>query len=154
MIKEAADAGKSTFPVDHKSLLLGIQLRPRHIERQISLLRETLQFGEERLVFRLGPRLDCAFVQCFRRIRNHQIQIEINRVAESLAPRARAIRIVEREQPRLRFFIPNIASFALEPLRKPQSLRQFAFVRSFKDHFARFAIADLHRINNPRPRIR
>ena len=97
VIEKSANAWKPPFAFDHQPLLVGIKLRPGHVKRQPTLFRETLQLGEERLVFRLGPRLDRALVQRLRRIRDHQIEIEINRVAESLAARASAIWVVERE---------------------------------------------------------
>src|SRR5206468_5455005 len=155
VIEEPANAWKPPFTLDHQPLLLGIKLRPGHVERQPTLLRETLQLGEERLVFRLGPRLDRALVQRLRRIRDHQVEIEINRVSESLAARASAIWVVERKQARLRLFISNIAALALESLREAQPLLRFAIAgHSLEDHFARLAIADLHRVNNARARIR
>src|SRR5437870_13857764 len=97
MIEESANAWTPPSALDHQPLLVSIKLCPGHVERQRTLFRETLQLGEERLIFRLGPRLNRALVQRLRRIREHQIEIEINCVAESLAARASAIWVVERE---------------------------------------------------------
>src|SRR5207245_8647267 len=118
MIEESTNAWKPPFALDHQPRLVGIKRCPGHVERQPTWFRETLQLGEERLIFRLGPRLNRALVQRLRRIRDHQIEIKINRVAESLAARASAIWVVEREQARLRLFISNIAALALESLRE------------------------------------
>ena len=109
----------------------------------------------QRLVLGLGPRLDRAFGQRQRLVRNHQVQIEIDGVAEALAARARAERIVEREQPRLRLFVADVALLALEALREAELLCSFAFARrSLEQHFARFAITLLHRIDDAQARVR
>src|SRR5207244_13508723 len=97
-----------------------------------------------------GPRPDRALVQRRGRMREQQLEIEIDRVSQSVAARASAIVVVERKQARLRLFISNIAALALEPLGEAQPLRRFAITRcSFENYFARLAIADLHGINDP-----
>ena len=88
------------------------------------LLGEALEFGEQRAVFRLGPGLDRAFVQRLRLVGNHQVEIEINGVAEALAARAGAVGIVEGEQPRLGLLVAQIAVLAFKALGKAELLRR------------------------------
>ena len=82
----------------------------------------SLAAGSERT--RVRPRLragltvgfDRTLVDTFRLIRDDQVEVEINSVAKSLAPGARTVRIVKREQPRLGLFVTQVAMFALEAL--------------------------------------
>ena len=55
------------------------------------------------------------------RIRNHQIEIEADGVAEALTGRARAERIVEAEEARLRLRIDRAVILALETLGEAQA---------------------------------
>src|SRR5689334_4949150 len=123
MMEKTAHAGKFPLTFDDHPALLGIELRPRDIERDIDQLGKALQLGEERAIFGLGPGLDGALVQRFRFIRNDEIKIEVDGVAKTLAARTRAVRIVERKQARLRFFVAQVALFALEALGKSKLLR-------------------------------
>ena len=74
-------------------------------------------------VLRLGPRLNRAFVQRQPGIGNHQIEIEADRVAETLARRARAKRIVETEEPRLRSRVNDAVVLAFETVREAEACR-------------------------------
>src|SRR5579863_1118273 len=96
-----------------------LKIGPRYVERNPRLLGVPLQIGEQRTILRLGPGLNRAFRQCLQLVRDDEIKIEIDRVAESLAPRARAVRIVKRKEPRLWLFIAHIALLALKTLREP-----------------------------------
>src|SRR5579864_5358354 len=96
VIEEATHAEKAALASNHQLLMLRIKLDPRHIERNAGLLREALQVGEQRTILRLGPRFDRSLRQSFRFVRNHQVKVEIDSVAESLTARTRAIRIIER----------------------------------------------------------
>ena len=95
---------------------------PRHIHRHAMLLRRPLQLREVRPILGRVPRIDRALVERLRFVRNDQVEIEVDRIAESLAARAGAKRIVEREQPRLRLAINPMASLALERRREAQPL--------------------------------
>ena len=65
---------------------------------------------------RLAPRLDRALLDRLRRIGHDEIHVELDDVAEAVAGRAGAERVVEREQPRLRIFVRDAARAALEAL--------------------------------------
>ena len=155
MVEETADAAEAGVPIDDHVLLLGIEFRPGDVQRNGGLLGKALEFSKERLVLRLGPRLNRAFVQRLRRVGNHQIEVEIDRIAEALATRARAIRIVEREEPWLRFFVAYTAMLAFETVGKTDLLRWLIFTRSrFKDHFTGFPVTAFDGIDDPGARIR
>ena len=96
--------------------LRGRQIAERNIHRNSFRARETPHVHRKLAVTRLGPRLDRAVVKRLALVRNHAVQIEIHGVPESLAARARAIRIVERKKPRLRFLIRRAALLAFEAL--------------------------------------
>ena len=78
-----------------RRLLLGIEFVPGHIERDSCLAGEAFEFGEQRAILRFRPGLDRAFVQSFIFVGDDEVEIEVDGVAEALAARASAIRIVE-----------------------------------------------------------
>ena len=82
-------------------------------------MRRALQLGELRAVVRLAPRLDRVLLDRLRRIRHDQIHVELDDVAEAVADGAGAERVVEREQPRLRHLVLDVAGAALEALAEP-----------------------------------
>ncbi len=94
----------------------------RHVERNAARAREAFQFLPQRAVARLGPGLDHAFIDRLAAVGNHQVDVEIDGVAESLAARAGAVRIVERKQARLRLLVHQAAGLALEALVEDHAL--------------------------------
>ena len=114
------------------------------------------QLGEPRPVLRPIPRIDRASVQRQPLVGNHQVQVEVDRVAESLAARTRAKRIVEAEQPRLRLAPRPMAARALIRAgeSQPPSLRSLVTRGLLKNHLARLAIRNLRRIHNARTVLR
>src|SRR5689334_7353272 len=121
MLEEAAHTGKTPLTIDNQFLVLWIKVRPWHVERNLNLLRETLQFGKQRTVFWFRPWLNRAFRKGFRFVWNHKIKIEVDCVTESLATRTRAIGIVEGEESRLRLFIPCSVALAFKTLTEAQT---------------------------------
>src|SRR5262245_31237142 len=97
--EEAAHAVEVLGPFDDERLLLFRELRPRHVETDLRLLRRALQLGELRPVVRLAPRLDRALLDRLRWIGDYQIHVELDDVAEAVAGRTGAKRVVEREEP-------------------------------------------------------
>ena len=89
---------------DEPSMLLR-QVLPRHVKRHALGLGHLLQVGLIRPVMRLGPRLDRALAERLRGIGHDQVEVELDDVAEAVARRTRAERVVEREQPRLRHLV-------------------------------------------------
>src|SRR6185295_10792742 len=65
----------------------------------------TFELRETGAIVRLGPRFDRAAVDRLVAVGHDQIQIELDDVAEPVTRRARAERIVEREQTRLRHLV-------------------------------------------------
>src|SRR5260370_385583 len=95
MLEEATHAAEIAVTIDNKLLLLGVEFIPGHVQRNPCLPREALQFGEQRPVLWLRPRLDRTFVQRLALIADDEVEIEIDGIAETLAARTGAIRIVE-----------------------------------------------------------
>src|SRR5205085_9898248 len=92
------------------------------------------------------------FVEAQFLVGNDEIEIEADSVAEPLAGRARAERIVEAEQTRLRRSITNVTILAGEGFGISQL--RVRFVGQFDDRLAvAFLIANFERINQPRPRV-
>src|SRR5208282_4423630 len=96
-------------------------------------------------------RIDCSSRQRKPLIGNHEAQIVIDRVAETLAARASPKRIVEAEQARLRLPRWPMANRAFIRPGKPQTpALPTVIARSFlKNHLACFAVTSLHGIHNP-----
>src|ERR1700682_1389064 len=118
VVEETAYPREAVFTLDNYPLLLRLKLNPGLIQGDPGLFGKTLQFSEQRAIFRFGPGFDRAFIERLRDIWDYQFEIEVDGVAESLAPRTCAIWIVKREQPGLGLLITNIANFAFESLRK------------------------------------
>src|SRR5205823_12668436 len=108
--------------IQNQSLSFGLQVSPWNVERDVSLFREALEFGEQGAILRLSPRLNGALVEGLRFVRDHQVEIEVDGVAEALATRARAERVVERKQPRFGFLVAQVALLALEALGEAKAL--------------------------------
>ena len=141
---------------DHE-LPLGVrQVAPRHVETQGRRLGGALELRETASIVRLGPRLDRAGVDRLGRIGHDERQIELDDVAEPVARRARAERVVEREQPRLRHFVRNAARPALEPLAEPVRGRRRAGVVDFDGERRAVALAKrrLDRVRQARAHVR
>src|ERR1051326_7379634 len=112
-------AEESSYPhelcvaIEHQIAMLLRQIDPRHVQRNSCLLRIALQIRLQRTIFRLRPRFNRSLGQSLQFVGNPEIEIKINRVPKSLAAWASTIRIVEREHPRLRLLIPQVAELAL-----------------------------------------
>src|SRR2546426_890943 len=151
----AGEARRGIALEDHGALLRG-KLAKGSVERNSVGSRVALHLLHERPVARLGPRLDGALVERFATVRNHQVEIEINRIAEALAARAGAVRAVEREQARLRLLIDQGAILALKALVEYQALRTAALAAGLIGHKLEdglalsFAVANLNGVHQAR----
>ena len=98
-------------------------------------------------MLRLIPWIDRAFFKRQGGVRNHEVQIVIDGVAEPLTARARAGRVVEAEQAGLGNSKLHSAGFACEFFAVSKPLPFPA--RLLKNNFSRFAITDLDRVDDP-----
>src|SRR5207249_11152822 len=119
---EPAEESFHAFParavaVDDEPLLVVGEVRPRHVEADASA-RRALEVDELRAVVRLAPGLDRVLLDRFRRIGDDQIHVQLDDVAESVTDRARAERVVEREEARLRDLVLEIALATFEAFGK------------------------------------
>src|SRR5262249_40927024 len=147
--KKSLDTGKASFAFHDQLLLITLQFAPRDIERNIVLPDKLLEVGKPLAVLGLGPGFNRALAQAFGRIRNDQVQIKINRIAESLAARAGAKRAVEGKQPRLRLFIADVAGLTLKARGKAKLALRLPFARNrLEQHLRGFAIRKLYGIHD------
>jgi hypothetical protein len=116
--EEAADPVVGAIALGHERALVVGQLRPGDVEPGARFARRPFELRELRAIVGLAPRFDGALVDRLRRIRNDQIHVQLDDVAEPVAGRAGAERVVEREQPRLRRLVRDAAGAALETLRE------------------------------------
>ena len=130
------------------------QLRPRHVQPHAARLGRALQLGQLRAVVRLAPRLDRVLLDRLRRIGHDEVHVQLDDVAEAVADRAGAERVVEREQPRLRHLVLDVAGPALEPLAEAVDDR-LAVGRSCdrERRAAAFRVGGLDRVGQPRAEI-
>src|SRR2546425_1794717 len=112
--KESADSGPVSFALNYRALLRARQLIERHLQRDILGLTKLAQLTDGPLVLRLGPRFDRAFVQTQSGIGNNQIEIQPDRIAKALTGRARAVGIVETEEPWLGLRVNRAVILALK----------------------------------------
>ncbi len=115
--------------------------------------REALQLGEQRTVLGLGPGLDGAFGERPRLVRDDQVHVEVDGVAEALAARAGAVGAVEREQARLGLVEAQVAALALEALREAEARRLALRRRGLDDDLAGFAVAGLDSVHDAGARV-
>src|SRR5467141_593644 len=99
MLEEATDTAETAVAIgvaiDNQLLVLGVEFIPGHVQRNPRLPRETLELSEQRPILWLRPGLDRALIQGLAFVGDDEVEIEIDSVAEALAARASAIRIVE-----------------------------------------------------------
>ncbi len=119
--------------LEHLILLRGAQISEGNVHGDLIGAREFSQFHKHGAVARLVLWLNRAFVERFAAIGNYQIDIEIDRVSKSLAARASAIGIVEREQPRFGLLVDRAAGLALEAFVENHSFG--CRVRNFRNKF-------------------
>ncbi len=105
----------------HHGVLFGPQIPVRHIPAHLAA-RGFPELHAEPLILRLGPGIHGAFIERQAGVRDHQIHVVIDGVAEALAARAGAHRIVEAEQARLRRHQFDAAALAGELLAEAQDL--------------------------------
>ncbi len=77
--------------------MLFFELGPGYVEGNSGEAGDAAHLCAQRLVLGLGPGLNCAFGQGLRGVRNDQVHIEVDGVAEALATRAGTVGIVEGE---------------------------------------------------------
>ena len=116
MAEETANAQELALAIQHSVAMLFVKVDPCHIQRNAGLLGITFQVRKKWPILRLSPRLNGAIGKRLQLVRNHKVQIEIDRVAKSLTLRTRAVGIIEREKPRLGLFVLQVAVLALKPL--------------------------------------
>src|SRR5260370_4480407 len=142
---------------ENEPALLRGELAPRHVRGNSTRARPFLCVLEKYAVAWFRPRFDGPVVKRLARIGNDQVQIEIDRISETLATRTRAVRIVEGKKSRLRRLVERAVVLAFEPLveRKPLSRISRSVRDEFENRFALpFAVTDLDGVHQPRPRLR
>ena len=136
-------------------LFVDREVGPRHVEPDAAA-GGALQLGQLRAVVRLAPRLDRVLEDRLRGIGHDQRHVQLDDVAEAMTERAGAERVVEREQPRLRYLVGDVAHAALEALAEPVNARGFpGFFRQLDRErgAAPFDIGGLDRVGEPRPKV-
>src|SRR5579864_7285803 len=95
--EEAFHSGKvlSTIALDDGVVLCGGEIAVGNIQRYTFGFSETAHVDNKLAIARLRPGFDGAVVERFAFIGDHPVNIEVDGVAESLAARARAIRVVK-----------------------------------------------------------
>src|SRR5690349_5820176 len=86
--------------LENQAALFGRELTPRHVRGNSAAARPFFGFLEQCAVARLRPGFDGPVVEGLAGIGDHEIQIEIDGISETLAARTRSIRIVEGEKAR------------------------------------------------------
>ena len=162
--EEAANA-IVVLPValDDEALLFVVQLPPGNVHRHACRLGGSLELGQLRAIVRLRPRLNRALRDRFGWIGHDQVEVELDDVAEPVTGLARAEGVVEREQPRLRRLVGEVAVLTLEPLAEHVRLRirlragrfggQARWIFNRERRSAGFAVRQLDRIGQPSAHI-
>ena len=146
--EEAVDAGKAALAAQHGFARGFGKVAPGHVERHAQLRRMLLQIGEPGPALGPVPGVDRAVIEAQALVGNHQVQVEVHRVAKALAARTGAEGIVEAEQARLRLAAGAMAALALVQSGKAMARTGGGFVARelFKGHLAGLAVGDLRGI--------
>ena len=114
-LEEPAHAFVGPIALDDELALLVGQVTPGHVHPHIAGTGGALQFGQGRLVVRLGPGLDGPASHRLPRVGNHEVHVDFDDIAEAVAVGAGPEGVVEREEPGLRVLVGDVAGAALEP---------------------------------------
>ena len=113
--------------LEHDLLLLRRQLLPRLVEIEIERIGDRFEHPLEVLGVRAAPRRDGALADRLLGVGHHELGVDLERGAQTVAGLARAIRRVEREVARRRFLVRPVADRAGEVLAEGHHLGfQFA----------------------------
>ncbi len=99
-------------------LLLGGQLAPRHVDRDLVALGDGLDHGVVEALTSDRPRDERSFLDRKGRVRDEQVGVDLELGAEPRAARARSVGRVEGEDPRLELGERNAVLGAREVLRE------------------------------------
>jgi hypothetical protein len=153
--EKALDAVVVVAALDHETPLLVGQIVPRHVETQTRRPGGPLQLRQTAAIVRLAPGFDRAGVDRLAAIGHDEIHVELDDVAEAMTGRARAERVIEREEPRLRHFVRDAARAAFESLAEPVRRHRRPRVIDFdgKCRAIAFVKGRLDRVGQARPDI-
>ncbi len=115
--------GKPALPSSRKLCCAGVRSNHGTVVRHAGCFGGALHLAVVRAIFGRGPGVDGAVVEGLRSVGNDEARVEVDGVAETLAARARAERIVEAEQPWLGLAIGAVAGGALKGAAVPKVLR-------------------------------
>ncbi len=147
-IEETVHTDESVVAFSDGALLRLFKLGERHIHRDAFAPRELLQFSAPPIELRFGEWLNRTIGQRQFAVRDDQIPIQPDGVAEALARRTRAERIIEAEQVRFGPDVTQAAMLALEPLGEGQAPR--LITDGLNDGLpVAFLIAGFERVNQP-----
>src|ERR1035437_4799426 len=148
--EEAEDAGKTALAAQHDFAGRLGQVAPGHVERNVQLGGLLAQVAEPGPVLGPVPGVDGAVVEAEPLVGDHQAQVEVQRVAETLAARTSAEGIVEAEQARLGLAAGAMAALALIRSRKAVARAGGGLVARnlFEDHLAGLAVGDLRGVDD------
>src|SRR3569833_176707 len=110
--EESVYAFEAPLSAQHDLARRFAHLAPRHIHGDPERAGLLLQIRKPRAVLRPVPWVDCSVSQAQTLVWNHEVQVVVHRIAETLTSRARAKGIVEAEQPRLRLLARSVATRA------------------------------------------
>ena len=155
--KEAMHAGKASVTIEDEGLIARLHLQPWNVDRNIVQPGNALQFSLVGRVLRPRPRIDGALSERFRLVRDDEVQIEIDRVAKTLAAWTGAERIVEREQAWLRFTVDPMTVIAFVLATVSYALARLSVViagYNFEDNLTTLAIANFYCVDDARAVLR
>ena len=112
----------SAGAVQELVLLLGRELAPGHIQRDLVPLRDRLDHRVVEVLAPERPRNQCALLDRERRVRDEQVRVDLELRAETGAPRTRPVRRVEGEDARLELGERDAVVGAGEVLREGERL--------------------------------
>ena len=157
--EETLDAFVFVFGIalENQTALFGRELTPRHVRGDSTATRPFFGFLEQCAVAWFRPWFDGPVVEGLAGIGDDEIQIEIDGISETLAARARSVRIVKGEKAGLRLLVKRAVILAFEALVEDEAFGGISggVRHEFEDGLALpFAVTDFDGVDETRARFR
>ena len=157
--EETLDAFVFVFGIalENQTALFGRELTPRHVRGDSTATRPFFGFLEQCAVAWFRPWFDGPVVEGLAGVGDDEIQIEIDGISETLAARARSVRIVKGEKAGLRLLVKRAIILAFESLVEGEPLGGISggVRHEFENGLALpFAVTDFDGVDETRARFR
>ena len=154
--EEALDAGVGSVAFFDEALLVGFEIVPGDVSRDVGGFCGTYHLAMVRAIFCGAPGRDRSVGERLRLIGKDEVGIEVDGIAEALAAWAGAVGVVEGEESRFRFAVGAMAGGALKCYGETELCGLFVLVARHREEldFAGFAVTGLDGVDDAGAKFR